>query len=66
VEAVRRHRQDRRAGAFCLFARFGFNQGLAGHITARGEIEFGKGPLNRAAFDLLWQGPVEAARELRS
>ena len=35
VEAERRHRQERLAGAFRLFARFGFAQGLAGHITAR-------------------------------
>lgn len=31
----RRHRQTRLAGAFRLFARYGFDQGLAGHITAR-------------------------------
>lgn len=35
VAAERRHRQERLAGAFRLFARFGFAQGLAGHITAR-------------------------------
>ena len=35
VEAERRHRQERLAGAFRLFARLGFGQGLAGHITAR-------------------------------
>ncbi len=35
VQAERRHRQERLAGAFRLFARFGFAQGLAGHITAR-------------------------------
>jgi ribulose-5-phosphate 4-epimerase/fuculose-1-phosphate aldolase len=33
--AERRHRQERLAGAFRLFARYGFDQGLAGHITAR-------------------------------
>ncbi|GAB7522359.1 class II aldolase/adducin family protein [Paraburkholderia sp. 2C] len=31
----RLHRQQRLAGAFRLFARYGFAQGLAGHITAR-------------------------------
>jgi len=31
----RRHRQERLAGAFRIFARYGFDQGLAGHITAR-------------------------------
>ncbi|MFV9474369.1 class II aldolase/adducin family protein [Advenella sp. RU8] len=31
----RRHRQERLAAAFRLFARYGFDQGLAGHITAR-------------------------------
>jgi ribulose-5-phosphate 4-epimerase/fuculose-1-phosphate aldolase len=35
IVAERRHRQERLAGAFRLFARFGFDQGLAGHITAR-------------------------------
>lgn len=35
VEAERRHRQERLAGAFRLFAQHGFAQGLAGHITAR-------------------------------
>ncbi|MGI4861246.1 MAG: class II aldolase/adducin family protein [Janthinobacterium lividum] len=33
--AERHHRQTRLAGAFRLFARYGFDQGLAGHITAR-------------------------------
>ena len=35
VEAERRHRQERLAGAFRIFAKYGFDQGLAGHITAR-------------------------------
>jgi ribulose-5-phosphate 4-epimerase/fuculose-1-phosphate aldolase len=35
LAAERRHRQERLAGAFRLFARYGFDQGLAGHITAR-------------------------------
>lgn len=35
LEAERRHRQERLAGAFRLFARHGFDLGLAGHITAR-------------------------------
>lgn len=35
VVAERRHRQERLAGAFRLFARHGFDRGLAGHITAR-------------------------------
>lgn len=34
-EAERLHRRQRLAAAFRLFARFGFDQGLAGHITAR-------------------------------
>ena len=33
--AERRHRLESLAGAFRLFARYGFDQGLAGHITAR-------------------------------
>jgi ribulose-5-phosphate 4-epimerase/fuculose-1-phosphate aldolase len=35
IGAERRHRQERLAGAFRLFARYGFDHGLAGHITAR-------------------------------
>lgn len=35
VEAERRHRQEQLAVAFRLFARHGFDHGLAGHITAR-------------------------------
>ena len=35
IEAERRHRKERLAGAFRLFAHFGFDMGLAGHITAR-------------------------------
>jgi ribulose-5-phosphate 4-epimerase/fuculose-1-phosphate aldolase len=31
----RRHRKERLAAAFRLFARFGFDEGIAGHITAR-------------------------------
>src|SRR5947209_6443995 len=31
----RRHRKERLAGAFRLFAEFGFDEGVAGHITAR-------------------------------
>lgn len=35
VEAERLHRKQRLAGAFRLFAKFGFGEGVAGHITAR-------------------------------
>lgn len=35
IASERRHRQTRLAAAFRLFARFGFDLGLAGHITAR-------------------------------
>src|SRR5580765_1487276 len=31
----RRHRKERLAAAFRLFSRFGFDEGTAGHITAR-------------------------------
>lgn len=34
-EEGRRHRKQRLAAAFRLFARFGFDEGVAGHITAR-------------------------------
>jgi len=34
-EEERRHRKQRLAAAFRLFARYGFDEGVAGHITAR-------------------------------
>src|SRR6266576_1797523 len=35
VEEERQHRKQRLAAAFRLFGHFGFNEGVAGHITAR-------------------------------
>jgi ribulose-5-phosphate 4-epimerase/fuculose-1-phosphate aldolase len=35
VEAERLHRKQRLAAAFRLFGRFGFDEGVAGHITVR-------------------------------
>src|ERR1700756_2335790 len=35
VDEERRHRKERLAASFRLFARFGFDEGVAGHITAR-------------------------------
>lgn len=35
VEEERRHRKERLAGAFRLFSRMGFDEGVTGHITAR-------------------------------
>lgn len=35
VEEERRHRQERLAAALRTFGRFGFGEGVAGHITAR-------------------------------
>ena len=35
TEDERRHRKQRLAAAFRLFGRFGFDEGVAGHITAR-------------------------------
>jgi ribulose-5-phosphate 4-epimerase/fuculose-1-phosphate aldolase len=35
VEEERLHRKQRLASAFRLFAKFGFDEGVAGHITAR-------------------------------
>src|SRR5256885_8815027 len=35
VEDERLHRKQRLAAAFRLFSRFGFDEGVAGHITAR-------------------------------
>ena len=34
-EDERRHRKERLAASFRLFAKFGFDEGVAGHITAR-------------------------------
>ena len=34
-ESERLHRKQQLAAAFRVFARFGFNLGVAGHITAR-------------------------------
>jgi ribulose-5-phosphate 4-epimerase/fuculose-1-phosphate aldolase len=35
VEEERRHRKERLAASFRLFSRFGFDEGVTGHITAR-------------------------------
>lgn len=35
IEEERQHRKNRLAGAFRLFSKFGFDEGLAGHITVR-------------------------------
>src|SRR6266446_5418814 len=35
VETERKHRKQRLAAAFRLFAHFGYDEGLAGHITVR-------------------------------
>lgn len=35
AEEERKHRKQRLAASFRLFARFGFDEGVAGHITAR-------------------------------
>ncbi|MDQ1520108.1 MAG: hypothetical protein QOI55_1181, partial [Actinomycetota bacterium] len=35
VEEERLHRKQRLAAAFRLFAQFGYDEGVAGHITAR-------------------------------
>ncbi|MEV2234341.1 class II aldolase/adducin family protein [Streptomyces phaeochromogenes] len=35
VESERRHRKEQLAIAFRVFARYGFDEGIAGHITAR-------------------------------
>src|SRR5512142_2912325 len=35
VDEERRHRKQRLAAAFRLFGHFGFDEGIAGHITAR-------------------------------
>ncbi|MHC5823429.1 MAG: class II aldolase/adducin family protein, partial [Nostoc sp.] len=35
IEEERLHRKQRLAAAFRLFGKFGFSEGIAGHITAR-------------------------------
>ena len=35
VEDERKHRKERLAAAFRIFGRYGFSEGVAGHITAR-------------------------------
>src|SRR5438270_12902983 len=39
AEQERDHRKQRLAAGFRLFAKFGFEEGVAGHITARDPIE---------------------------
>lgn len=39
VEDERRHRKEHLAAAFRLFARYGFDEGVAGHITVRDPAE---------------------------
>ena len=48
VEEERLHRKQRLAGAFRLFARYQFDEGVAGHITAR-DPEF---------TDMFWVNPL--------
>ena len=71
IEEERLHRKQNLAAAFRLFSRFGFDEGVAGHITAR-DPELtdhfwvnpfgmqGDRPLNQAAFAIHSQ--VHAAR----
>jgi ribulose-5-phosphate 4-epimerase/fuculose-1-phosphate aldolase len=47
VEEQRLHRKQRLAAAFRLFGRFGFDEGVAGHITAR----------DPGAPDMFWVNP---------
>ena len=39
LEEEQLHRKQRLAGAFRLFSKFGFDEGVAGHITARDPID---------------------------
>lgn len=48
ITAERLHRKQRLAATFRLFARYGFDQGLAGHVTAR-DPEF---------TDTFWVNPL--------
>src|SRR3989442_5315430 len=46
VEEERRHRKERLAAAFRLFAKVGFDEGVAGHITARDPERLGHFSVN--------------------
>jgi ribulose-5-phosphate 4-epimerase/fuculose-1-phosphate aldolase len=48
VEAERQHRLERLAGVCRIFGRFGFSEGLLGHITVRDPQD----------PDLLWANPM--------
>lgn len=48
IEEERRHRKERLAASFRLFSKFGFDEGVAGHITAR-DPEF---------LDQFWVAPL--------
>ncbi len=48
VEAERAHHKARLAGALRIFGKFGFGEGVAGHITVR-DPEF---------FDMFWVNPL--------
>jgi ribulose-5-phosphate 4-epimerase/fuculose-1-phosphate aldolase len=39
LDAEQRHRKERLAAGFRLFAKYGFEEGVAGHITARDPID---------------------------
>jgi ribulose-5-phosphate 4-epimerase/fuculose-1-phosphate aldolase len=39
LEEEQRHRKERLAGSFRLFSKCGFDEGVAGHITARDPID---------------------------
>lgn len=39
LEEERRHRKERLAATFRIFCRYGFNEGIAGHVTVRDPID---------------------------
>jgi ribulose-5-phosphate 4-epimerase/fuculose-1-phosphate aldolase len=65
VAAERLRRKQKLAGALRIFGRFGFGEGVAGHITVllvnhHGEVVIGKHAVNRAAYVL--HAAVHSAR----
>ena len=50
MEEERLHRKQRLAAAYRLFGKFGFDEGIAGHITARDPERLEAGELRA------WQG----------
>ena len=68
VEEERLHRKQRLAAAFRLFGQFGFDEGVAGHITARDPERldhFWVNPLGMSFKQIKREGPHPRQRPRR-